>query len=247
MPSEKDNIFYVMLIAGILLAIIIGYFIWSFLRQHRRVVMWQQARIKAEIETLENERKRIAADLHDEIGPMLSAVKLQINHLEPADETEQVVLNKSSGQIDHVIQRFREISFDLLPNTLVRKGLVKGTEEFLHRMQEADRVQIDFKSDNITLAQDKEINVYRIIQEIVHNTIKHARAKILQIELRQKKGYVTLHTKDDGVGFVYEERMQHALGLGLLNLQSRVEVLNGKLTLETGQGLGTTYLIEIPV
>jgi two-component system, NarL family, sensor kinase len=90
------------------------------------------------------------------------------------------------------------------------------------------------------------LNVFRIVQEIVHNTIKHARAGSLVIELRFRNNKMLLHTKDDGLGFDYREKEQRG-GLGLLNLQSRVALLKGDLQLDTQPGKGTTYHIEIPV
>ena len=142
MSETNATILKIVLFSSILIAIFVGYFIWSFVKQQRRVLRWQKARIKAEIEMLENERKRIATDLHDEIGPMLSAVKLQINHFEPIEESELAALEKSSTQIDHIIQRFRDISYNLLPNTLVRKGLVRASEEFVNKMQEVTPLKI---------------------------------------------------------------------------------------------------------
>ena len=233
-------------IVSIIVGGIIFYFIFSIVRRQKEVMKWQQARIKAEIETLENERRRIASDLHDELGPMLSAVKLQINHLEPTDETEIVVLNKSSGQIDEIIQRFRDISYDLLPNTLVRKGLVSAVEEFIDRLNGAHKVRIGFSSPDLNLPSDREINIYRIIQEIVHNTIKHARATSLSITIKKGANLLIIKTVDDGIGFDYEEKLQVANGLGLLNLHSRAEVLGGQLKVFSQVGKGATFLIEIP-
>jgi two-component system, NarL family, sensor kinase len=246
MDAQQDLIFKIILIAAAVIGGTVFYFIYSMVRQQQKLMKWQALRIKAEIDTIENERRRIAADLHDEIGPMLSAVKLQINHLEPMDVTEKAALEKSSSQIDHVIQRFREISYDLLPNTLIRKGLINAVADFIHRMREAGAVIIEFNPAPVSLSQEKEINVFRIIQEIVHNTIKHAKAAHLMISIRQERETVLLTATDDGVGFIYEEKMQHGSGLGLLNLQNRIEVLNGKLTVVTGPGKGTHYSIEIP-
>jgi signal transduction histidine kinase len=247
MFTENKELFKIVLVGGIILAALISYFVFSITRRQKEVMKWKQAQLAAEITTLENERKRIACDLHDELGPILSAVKLQVNHLEPDDETEKVVLEKSSRQIDEVIKRFREISYDLLPNTLVRKGLVKATEEFVEKMNGVHQLRIDFKSENIELESTKEVNIYRILQEIIHNAIKHARATLLTIEFEVKHNKLYIKTKDDGIGFNYDTMKVSDGGLGLLNLQSRVEVLNGKLSVQTAQGSGTTYVIEIPV
>lgn len=247
MYSKEEQLYKVIIIAVLILALITGYFIYSITRNKNRMLRWQEARIKAEIDTLENERKRIAGDLHDELGPMLSAVKLQVNHLEPGDETEKLILKKSSGQIDEIIQRFREISYNLLPNTLVRKGLTKAVDEFIGKMSEAHSINIQFHyPQELKVAVEKEINIYRIIQEITHNTIKHSRANTLTINLEEKNKQLILQTTDNGIGFNYNPQQTENSGLGLLNMQSRVAVLNAQLTVITEPGKGTVYHIIIP-
>jgi two-component system, NarL family, sensor kinase len=246
-PLQKD-ILNIAFSAAAVLGFIIFYFVYIFLKQKKIISEWQQARIKAEIDTLENERKRIASDLHDELGPMLSAIKLQVNHLEPTDETEKLILEKSSGQIDEIIQRFREISYNLLPNTLVRKGLTKAVDEFIGKMSETHAISIQFHyPKELKVAVEKEINIYRIIQEITHNTIKHSRANELTIKLDEKTKELVLQTKDNGIGFNYTAQQNNSSGLGLLNLQSRVAVLNAQLLVITEPGKGTQYLITIPI
>lgn len=245
MPTQEVNIVTVVFIAASILSCILVYFLVNFIRQQRKLLAWQKARTKAEIDILEQERKRIATDLHDEIGPLLSAVKLQINHLEIKEEEEQIILFKSTQQIDDVIQKFRTISYNLLPNTLIRKGLVAAVEEFIYKIQPLT-VDIKFKAEAFTLEPAQEINLFRVIQEIVHNTIKHARAITLTIFIHNKEGNIVLHTKDDGIGFEYEETNTQNLGLGLLSLQNRVEVLNGNLQIKTGKGEGTQIIISIP-
>jgi two-component system, NarL family, sensor kinase len=239
--------FNVVYIATIIVGIIILFFVYSIITQQKKVVAWQQARIAAEINTLEAERKRIAGDLHDEIGPLLSAIKLQINHIEPSDETETIVLEKSSSQIDNIIQRFREISYDLLPNTLVRKGFIKATEEFIGRLKILQRLQINFTADEFSLPAAQEINLYRIVQEIIQNTIKHSRATFLHIQIIKKEKAIFLQTKDDGIGFNYNEKSLEAKGIGLLSLQSRAQLLGGQLEVITQPGSGTIFQLEIPL
>lgn len=243
----QQDMFKVVLISAIIVTLIISFFIISIMREHKKVLKWQQARIAAEINTLENERKRIADDLHDELGPLLSAIKLQINHLEPANETETAVLEKSSDQIDSIIQRFREISYDLLPNTLVRKGFIKATEEFIGKLKILHPVHISFNYCDFTMLPEREINLYRILQEIIHNTVKHAHAKTLSISIQKSGKNLLLKTRDDGIGFNYSEKEQVAKGLGLLSIHSRVELLGGQLSLTSQPGSGTIFEIEMPL
>lgn len=239
--------FNIVFIASIIVAIIITFFIVSVVKQQRIVMKWQQARIAAEINTLEAERKRIAGDLHDELGPMLSAIKLQINHLEPVDETETAVLEKSSSQIDAIIQRFRDISYNLLPNTLVRKGFIKATREFISKLKLLHPLTINFEADPFTLSSEREVSLYRIVQEIIQNTLKHARSTVLNINIYKKDKTILLITKDDGIGFNYKEKSDQANGVGLLSLQSRAELLGGQLIVNTQPGAGTSFEIEIPL
>jgi two-component system, NarL family, sensor kinase len=246
--NENDSILtLVFVVSAMVLLLFISYIIYSVIKQQRKITIWQQARIAAEIQTLENERKRIASDLHDELGPLLSAVKMQINHLEPSDEIETAVLEKSSKQIDGIIQRFREISYNLLPNTLVRKGFVKATYEFIEKTKTLHPLIIKFNTTDFSLLPEAEISLYRVLQEIIQNTIKHARATFLKIDIIKNEKTILLTAQDDGIGFNYIEKSLLAKGIGLLSLQSRVQLLHGHLTINTKQGSGTFFKIEIPI
>lgn len=248
MDTTQIQVLKIVFGAVIVLGFVIFYFVYTFIKQQKKITAWQQERIKAEIDTLENERKRIAADLHDELGPMLSAVKLQVNHLDVADEAERLLLQKSSSQIDEIIHRFREISYDLLPNTLVRKGLVKATEEFISKMSASNKLNIQFSCNTVfNLPKEKEINIYRVIQEIVHNTIKHANASFLKLSFTEEEKHLVIKTSDDGTGFINNQKNKETAGLGLMNIESRVSILNGTLTLQTEPGKGTSFLIRIPL
>src|SRR5215213_8150211 len=126
-----NDIFTSTLIFGLLIAIIIVYFIISIVRYHRRYIRLQRERIFAEITIQENERKRIATDLHDSLGPLLSAVKLNINSIDIQQQEDQEVINKAGRYLDEIIGSMRQISHNLLPNTLERKGLAEAVREFI--------------------------------------------------------------------------------------------------------------------
>lgn len=237
----------VIVTAAVIVALIIGFFIYSVIRQQRKLSQWQQDRIAAEISTLEAERKRIAGDLHDELGPMLSAIKLQINLLEPTNAAEGKALEKSSSQIDDIITRFREISYNLLPNTLVRKGFVIATHEFIGKLNNLYQLHINFNSPEFSLGPEREINLYRIVQEIIQNTIKHAQATQLNICISKRGQDILLETKDNGIGFNYSEKRRQGKGIGLLSLQSRAELLGGQLLIHTKPGEGVIFEIQIPL
>ncbi len=236
------------IIVALLIGIVIAYFIISIIRYHRRYVKLQKERIYAEITIQENERKRIATDLHDSLGPLLSAVKLNINSIEMADKADQEVILKSGRYLDEIIGSMREISHNLLPNMLERKGLVEATKEFIKQINHKNIVTIQFfVLKACRVPNEKEIHIFRMIQEIIHNTLKHAEAKNLHIGLSEEDGMLLLFTKDDGKGFEVERQRSNLKGLGLKSLESRVEILNGLLSLESKPGQGTNYFIKIPI
>ncbi|MEO5995244.1 MAG: sensor histidine kinase [Chitinophagaceae bacterium] len=248
MNVEQPAYFRAVIIAALLIGIIIGYFIFTIIRYHRRYVKLQKERIFAEITIQENERKRIATDLHDSLGPLLSAVKLNINSIEMELPEDKEVIAKSGKYLDEIIGSLREISYNLVPNTLERKGLTDAIKEFIAQISHKSTVNIQFfVIKECKIPKEKEIHIFRMIQEILHNTIKHANAKNLQIGLSEEQGNLLLFTKDDGKGFDVEKEKTNIKGLGLKSLESRVEILNGVCSLESKPEHGTNYFIKIPL
>jgi signal transduction histidine kinase len=243
----QAQILYITVIFSVLITVIIIYFFVSIIRYHRRYVKLQRERILAEITIQENERKRIAIDLHDSLGPLLSAVKLNINSIDiqPADQN---ILDKAGKSLDEIIGSMRQISYDLLPNTLERKGLAEAVKDFVGHLPQTKSINIQiYIVKNIQVPKEKEIHVFRMLQEIIHNTIKHAEAKNLQIGLSEEDNFLLVLAKDDGKGFDFEKEKQRSGGLGLKSLESRCEILNGIISLESKPGFGTNYFVKIPM
>src|ERR1700694_1273870 len=176
MDAQETRIYTAVVITSLVLGIIIIHFFTSIILQHRNRVRLYKQSIQTEITTLERERTRMAADLHDEVGPVLSAVKLKLNSLDIQNAADENEVRKTSEQIDNLLKRMREISFDLMPNSLIRKGLPAAITEFVEYCGRSSELHIHFGFEPLTLSQQQSINLYRIIQEIIHNTIKHARA-----------------------------------------------------------------------
>jgi signal transduction histidine kinase len=244
----EAKVLNITLFVSLVIAIIIVYFFVSIIRYHRRYMKLQREKIFAEITIRENERKRIAGDLHDSLGPLLSAVKLNISSVDVESTADREVLEKTGGYLDEIIGSMRRISHDLLPSTLERRGLLEAIREFLSQVKNKQSVNIQlYVVKEITVPKEKEIHIFRMIQEIVHNTIKHAQAQNLQIGFSEEGGHLLCLTKDDGKGFDKEKVLGSSLGLGLRSLESRCEILNGVLTLDSAPGGGTHYFIKIPV
>jgi signal transduction histidine kinase len=246
MDAKETSFYTAILIVCTVLGIIIIYFIISIIRQQRRTVRLYKQSLLTEITTLEKERSRMASDLHDEIGPILSAIKLRVGSLDvPAEDEEDV--EKTNKQIDNLIKRMREISFDLMPTSLLRKGLSAALTEFIEYCSKSSPLKINFQFTEICLSQTQAINMYRIVQEIIHNAIKHAEASDLFVELRKEKNKIILSTTDNGKGFNYDEKSGEGKGLGLQNLLRRAEIIGGKMFFESAKEKGTTYIFEIPI
>jgi len=201
----------------------------------------------AEIETLEQERRRVASDLHDEIGPQLSAIKFIFGSVK-ANEQDKLLIEKGNNYIDDVILRVRDICNNLMPSLLVRSGVVLAVKEFITNMPESNNIKIDFAySPGLSVTDEMSVNLYRIIIEIIHNTLKHANASKLAISLVESKYQLILKTADDGVGFNFLQAISVRGGHGLSNLQKRVEMMDSEMLVESNNGKGIKYTIAIPL
>lgn len=252
MDAQETRIYTAIIITSIVLGIIIGYFIVSIIRQQRRNARLNKQIILSEITGLENERRRIATDLHDELGPILSAVKLKMNSLDFQNAEQQEEMEIMTNPIDDVIKRMREISFDLMPTSLTRKGLINTIEEFVNNLNADSAIKFVLnvspeKNEFDGFTVDKIINLYRIIQEIIHNIIKHSKASSAAINIRKDVKEVFITISDDGIGFDYKKKLEENNGMGLRSLLNRTEIMNGKMFLESMPGKGTVYTFQIPL
>jgi signal transduction histidine kinase len=248
MDASETKIYISLLIAAVTIGGILGYFLLSMVRLHRRYLRLNTSRNEAQLLLVEKERTRIATDLHDELGPILSAAKFKLNEVEPISSEEQVLLSDASQHIDKIIGRIREISNGLMPNTLLRKGPFFAIEEFIRSQAASSDLKIEFFSLILPpLSQQQSVNIYRILQEVIHNTTKHAKAQNLKIQTWQKEGMLVIVCTDDGIGFNKRSIMNEKKGLGLQYLFLRTEMLGGSMFLDTKPGSGTKMIFEIPL
>lgn len=209
----------------------------------------QRERNKAIIETEEKERVRIARELHDGIGQQIVAAKLNMNALVDMirEETAQKQLVKSMEMIDETAKELRSISHNMIPSALIRNGLRVAVQEFTQKVDAGGRLKVhcDIIGFDNRLDSNTETVLYRVMQEIVANCIKHAGASNLHIQLMEYPTYIVMMIQDDGIGFVPNEIGDQS-GLGLKNIISRIEFLNGCVNIDSAPGVGTTVTIEIP-
>jgi signal transduction histidine kinase len=240
-----NDAIYIIAFIGAFLAIIITFFIITMLRHHRRYVKLQKERMLNEIAVLENERKRMAYDLHDGLGPMLSSVKLNINSIETNSDEDKSIIQKASAHIDEAIKNMRAISYNLLPVTLERKGLFEALREFIDYSSAKSKLPIQlFIKHHVEIPKEKEIHIFRILQEIIHNSIKHAQAKNLYIGFGYEDERLVIFAKDDGIGFDVAKIKETSGGLGLKSIESRADILNCLMLIESSPGKGTSWFFK---
>lgn len=248
MDPQETRIYAVVVIVSLVLGVIIAYFIISIIRQQRRNLHLQKMSMLAEISAMEKERARIAGDLHDDLGPILSVIQFQVDSIEGVSGEEKEQLVEASHHLDSLIGRVREIANNLMPSALQRKGLVTAIEEFVSKTGEGSNLIIRFSHPpELELSEELRINVYRAIQEVVHNCARHAKASELEIVMEKKDGLLTILCRDNGMGFDYEKMAAESTGIGLKSLKNRTEMMGGTLEIQSRLGKGTAILFEIPI
>ena len=236
-------------ISGLCLLILsILTFFYFKTRQRSKDEMINSLKKESQIKTLESliegeekERNRIAKDLHDGLNGQLSAIKYKLSSL--ADEQDGA-LDEVIDMIDDSCEQVRTISHNLIPPSLENFDLIDAAEDFCSYMDEAHDPEIIFQhmGDNIKIDKQVEINIYRIIQELVTNSIKHANAKEITVQLSKRAELLQVTVEDDGNGF--DPKQIESKGIGLKNIQSRVDYLQANLDFNSNTQ-GTSYIIEI--
>ena len=204
--------------------------------------------LKKLITVKDNERKRIAADLHDNIGPLLAALKINFRRIiqRPANLQEELA-DKTEAIIDDAIAEIRNVAHNLMPKGLSSNGLINTLTEYFENTQQLYSKNILFTHHvSEQLNAELQTNLYRIICELVLNAARHSKAAFINVHIQCSKGKVTLSVYDDGQGFI-KQQQQAKQTLGLQSAESRVHYLKGAFSLQTQNGKGTIIDIEIPV
>lgn len=214
----------------------------------------QRKLLENSLQVQEEVRRTVAKNLHDEVGAMLSATKMGFNMLtrkikDDADTYEQ--FGKAKALLEDSISSVRRISKELLPSTLEKFGLVPATEDFFQKITSSSIIQIEFESNlnpDERLDGNKELMLFRIIQELTNNALKHAEASSLTIRLNKNLKQIELDFADNGKGFdVLAVEKNPSSGLGLNNIKSRVSVVKGDYSLVSKPNEGTIFKIRVPV
>lgn len=192
----------------------------------------------------ENERTRLSKELHDGIGSKLASLKINLSNINSSLKNDE--LQSSLQFLDETISDLRQISHDLMPETLLKYGLIKSLEDYfleIRKNNPKQKIKFETYGNNFNLHQEKELAVYRIILELVANALKHAQANEIFVQLIVDEPTINLSIEDDGIGF---DVKQNHNGIGMKTIESRVKFLNGELEINSEKNQGTSIFVHFP-
>ncbi|MBN2236428.1 MAG: PAS domain S-box protein [Bacteroidales bacterium] len=202
------------------------------------------------LETEQKERKRFAADLHDELGPILSALKLYTDLLKKDEfkKTSKVEVLKNVDELtDMAIRTAKQISAKITPNVLHDFGLAAAIQEFCKYITETGVININLKVEKYAIKTRSivETVLYQSLKELINNTIKHAAAENITIELKSTNNQIVLYYRDDGIGFDVKSNLELSHGLGLNNIVNKVQTIKGNCDFMSTTGDGLIVVITV--
>ena len=258
--SQKNILNYI-LIAGAAALFIISLLTFRTYKQKQKL---QQQRI-SELETEkhltvtenvlkgeEQERTRLAKDLHDGLGGMLSGIKYSLNtmkgNLIMTPENNQA-FERSMDMLDSSIKEMRRVAHNMMPEVLVKFGLDTALKDFCNEISKSGALNVSYQSiglENEMIEQTTAITIYRIVQELINNTMRHAAAKTAIVQVSKTNGRLSVTVEDDGQGFD-TSILNQSRGIGWSNIKNRVEFLKGTLDVQSEKEKGTSVHIELNI
>lgn len=245
-------ILFIILATIIFIVFVAGLFIFIF-NYRKRILMHENEKqllaLNSILKGQEEERSRMAKDLHDGVGSMLSSIKLNLSFLTgnlSLSTNDSFLFNKSLQQLDTAIAEMRRVAHNMMPEALLQLGLRDALQDFCDDINASKKVFVKFTViGNIDLAdKNMEVVLYRIVQELTNNALKHAEAKNILIQINRHSRGITVVVEDDGKGFVPELTRK---GAGLTNIESRIKFLKGAYDIQSDIGNGASITAEIPL
>ncbi len=220
--------------------------------QHQSELMKQQElAVKAVLEAEENERQRIAKDLHDGVGQMMSAAKMNLSAFEDdlsfSNAEQKKSFNKIISLVDESCREVRNVSHIMMPNALLKNGLSAAIKDFVDKLSNKNlKVQVYTEGLDERIDANIETVLYRVIQECVNNAIKHSGASTLDISVIKDQDGISGTVEDNGKGFDTTDKEKFE-GVGLKNITTRIEYLKGTVDFDSSPGRGTLVALHVPL
>ena len=249
------------LMAGIGVLVVLGLLLaFSYYKRYRlkqesqlqaEILKQQELKARAILEAEENERQRIAKDLHDGVGQMMSAAKMNLSAIESelsfTDPKQKESFDKAISLVDESCKEVRTVSHIMMPNALLRNSLGNAIHEFVNKLSNKT-MQVHVYTEGLDEKLDSNVEtvLYRVIQECVHNAMKHAQATNLDISLIRDKDGISGTVEDNGKGFDPADKEKFE-GIGLKNIITRIEYLRGTVDFDSAPGRGTVIAMHVPL
>jgi signal transduction histidine kinase len=198
----------------------------------------------------EQERKRIAQDLHDSLGSVLSAARLKLGALKDSYPgiAARAHFTSSMQLLDEASSELRNISYNIMPATLSKLGLVPALKNLCENISSAGELKVTFITCDLErIAEQSELSIYRIVLELINNVVKHSGANRAAVQLIRYPGYINITVEDNGKGFDPDKVKGERTGIGLASVYARVEYMKGRIDIDSAPGKGATIFIEIPI
>ena len=256
MEINRKNLIIWFAIISLIGIIITGFVIYRSLQyiqqsKIKSIELEQQQKLTQSIfETEENEKTRIGASLHDGLGQLLSAIKMNMQfmqtHLNPDDLKVNEVYQKTLDLVETSIRETREVSHELVTNFIITKGFKKAVEDLVNKLDDRGLVfEISILEIPNTVSDTIKINIYRIVQECINNILKHAHATKVYITLEADEEYIHGIIEDNGQGFDLHAAKKN--GIGIDNISTRINFLKGKIDITSNPGNGAMIAFHIPM
>lgn len=248
MDASETTIYHAVVISCIVIGTILLHFFVINFRLHHKILLFQKKRILQEITGLEKERSRIAADFHDELGPLLSAIKMKVSSFDLNDPDDLESQVKTIGHVDDVINRARQISFNLMPASLLKEGLINSIRKYIRFLNDMHNIKFTFHHEaDFKISNEKIVSIYRVLQELIHNAIQHSGASEISLSVKNMPDKILFSVTDNGCGFDYKKIIRENKGIGLNSVRNRIKIAGGNIFLASTKDNGSHYKFEIPI
>ena len=208
--------------------------------------------IEAVLKGQDTERTRLARDLHDGLGGMLSGIKLSFTKLKetmPSRIDDQLLFDRGLDMLDGSISEMRRKAHNLMPETLLKFGLDTALRDYCDKITDTNSILVSYQSIGMEKLKTDEtvlITIYRILQELINNIVKHASADNIYVQLAYHNNQLTISVEDDGKGFDIQT-LKNSPGIGWSNIQNRVEYLKGTIDIQSERDKGTIVNIDLQI
>ncbi len=263
---NSNRIWIILLVAAFLMALITAFFSWKLAKSNQKTLHQKEQLHRQELTTLkqheqlkqyhavlqvqEEERNRIARDLHDGLGGLLAGVKLRLSTIAGKEREKPngsgITISPVIADLDHAVNELRRIARNMMPEALLYMGLSPALADLCHYLGTGEtRIQFQGIGLRPNYTPDVLIGVYRIVQELLNNAVRHAHASQIIVQCSDGDNHLFLTVEDDGQGF--SAGAQPSNGLGLKSIENRVALLKGRIEIDSKPGRGTTVNVEIPI